>query len=144
MENNIELSDELYSKIEKLSEQGNDLVDEDDFEGALLKFQTALDLLPEPKDQWEAAMWLYASMGDMYLFTEDFDSAKENFFNALNCPDGQESGFVHLRLGESLLELGEEDKAVDHLLRSYMLEGPEIFEEEEDKYLDFLKSKVEL
>lgn len=144
MENNIELSDELYSKIEKLSEQGNDLVDEDDFEGALLKFQTALDLLPEPKDQWEAAMWLYASMGDMYLFTEDFDAAKENFFNALNCPDGQESAFVHLRLGESLFELGEEEKSTDHLLQAYMLEGPEVFAEEEEKYLEFLQSKVEL
>ena len=144
MENNIELSDELYEQIEELSEQGNDLVDEDDFEGALEKFQCALDLLPEPKAQWEAALWLYASMGDMYLFTEDFEAAKENFFNALNCPDGQESGFVHLRLGESLLELGEEDKAVDHLLKAYMLEGPEIFSEEEEKYFDFLKSKVEL
>jgi tetratricopeptide (TPR) repeat protein len=144
MENNIELSDELYEQIEELSDQGNDLVDEDDFEGGLEKFQGALDLLPEPKNQWEAAMWLYASVGDMYLFTEDFEAAKENFFNALNCPDGQESGFVHLRLGESLLELGEEDKAVDHLLKAYMLEGPEIFAEEEEKYFDFLKSKVEL
>jgi tetratricopeptide (TPR) repeat protein len=144
MENNIELSDELYEQIEELSEQGNDLVDDDDFEGALEKFQSTLDLLPDPKTDWEASLWLYASMGDMYLFTEDFESAKENFFNALNCPDGQESGFVHLRLGESLLELGEEDKAVDHLLRAYMLEGPEIFEEEEDKYLEFLKSKVDL
>jgi Uncharacterized protein conserved in bacteria len=144
MENNIELSDELYEQIEELSEQGNDLVDEDDFDGALEKFQAALDLLPEPKNQWEAAMWLYASMGDMHLFKEDFESAKTNFYNALNCPDGQESAFVHLRLGEALYELGEEDKALDHLLRAYVLEGPEIFAEEEGYYFDFLKSRVEL
>jgi len=140
----MELSDALYEQIETLSEQGNDLVDEDDFEGALSKFQEAMDLLPDPKNQWEASLWLYASMGDMYLFQEDFDLAKTNFYNALNCPDGQESGFVHLRLGEALYELGEEEKSLDHLLRAYISEGPEIFAEEEEKYFNFLKSKVEL
>ena len=144
MEENKELDDALYAQIEKLSEEGNDLVDEDDFDGALRKFRRALELLPEPKTDWEAGLWLYSSIGDMHLFKEDFESAKTSFYNALNCPDGQESGFVHLRLGEALYELGEKDKALDHLLRAYMLEGPEIFEEEEEKYFEFLQSKVEL
>ena len=138
------MDDALYEKIEELSEQGNELVDNDDFDGALRKFRRALELVPEPKTDWEASLWLYASIGDMYLFKEDFGNAKTNFYNALNCPDGQESGFVHLRLGEALYELGEEDNAVDHLLRAYMLEGPEIFAEEEEEYFEFLKSKVEL
>jgi tetratricopeptide (TPR) repeat protein len=139
-----ELDDETYQHVERLSEEGNVLVDKNDFDGALKKFNLALDLLPSPKKNWEAALWLYASIGDMYLFRKEFVAAKNSFFEALNCPDGQGSPFVHLRLGESLYELKEEEKAVDHLLRAYMLEGKEIFVEEEDKYFNFLKERVEL
>jgi len=144
MGNETELSDKDYDRIEKLSEQGNNLVDEDDFEGAINKFRQALDIVPSPKENFEASLWLYSSIGDMYLFTEEYEEAKNNYFNALNCPDGQESRFVHLRLGETLYELGELEKALDHLLRAYISEGPEIFAEEEEKYFEFLKSRVEL
>lgn len=140
----LEIPDEDYARIEKLSEEGNNLVDRNEFAMALQKFKKALELVPSPKNKWEASLWLYASIGDMYLFMEDFEQAKDSFFNALNCPDGQESAFVHLRLGEALYELKEEENALDHLLKAYMLEGEEIFNEEEEKYLDFLKSRIEL
>jgi tetratricopeptide (TPR) repeat protein len=139
-----ELDDETYQHVERLSEEGNVLVDKNDFDGALKKFSQALELLPSPKRNWEAAHWLYAGIGDMYLFKKEFEAAKNNFYEALNCPDGQASAFVHLRLGESLYELKEEERAVDHLLRAYMLEGKGIFAEEEDKYFEFLKDRVEL
>jgi tetratricopeptide (TPR) repeat protein len=139
----IVLSPEDEAHVQRLSEEGNQLVDIDDYKGALKKFTAALDILPTPKQQWEAALWLYASIGDMHLFLEDYQQAADNYYNALNCPDGQESGFVHLRLGEALYELEVKEKALDQLLRAYMLEGKEIFEEEEDKYFAFLQENVE-
>lgn len=138
-----ELDDELYEQIESLSEEGNEFVDEDDYAAALKKFKEALALVPEPKTKWEAAFWLYASIGDMYLFLEDHRASAEAFYNALNCPDGQESAFVHLRLGEVLFEIGEKEEALDNLLRAYMLEGKKLFENEEEKYFDFLKKNIE-
>lgn len=137
------LNAEDEAHVERLSEEGNLLVDIDDYKGALGKFTAALNVLPSPKQQWEAALWLYASVGDMHLFLEDYQQAADNYYNALNCPDGQESGFVHLRLGEALFELKNDKVAVDHLLRAYMLEGKEIFEEEEEKYFAFLQQNVE-
>lgn len=138
-----ELDDELYDQIESLSEDGNVFVDQDDYIAALKKFEEALALVPEPKTKWEAAFWLYASIGDMYLFLEDYKASADAFYNALNCPDGQESAFVHLRLGEALFEIDEKEEALDNLLRAYMLEGKELFKDEEEKYYDFLKNNVE-
>jgi tetratricopeptide (TPR) repeat protein len=138
------LDDETAAQVERLSEEGNTLVDGDDFDGALKKFTAALNLLPAPKTNWEAALWLYASMGDMYLFKEEYQQAAAHYYNALNCPDGHQSGFVHLRLGESLYELDDQPKALEHLLRAYLLEGKEIFATENEKYFSFLKSNTEL
>jgi len=87
------LSEELNKKIEQLVAEGNVLVDEDDYVSALDKFEDALDLIPNPKSSWDEALWIYASIGDMQVFTEDYESAAENFFNALNCPDAQQIAF---------------------------------------------------
>ncbi|GGA28702.1 hypothetical protein GCM10011384_17680 [Psychrobacillus lasiicapitis] len=63
-------------------------------------------------------------------------------FNAINCPDGIENPFIMLRLGETLYELGDVNKAKDYLLRAYILEGYSIFENEEEKYFDVIKSEI--
>jgi tetratricopeptide (TPR) repeat protein len=139
-----ELDDDLYDRILELSEEGNHLADADSYEAAHKKFEEALDLVPNPKIDWEASLWLYASIGDMYFFLRDYENATENFYNALNCPDGKSNAFVHLRLGESLYELRQDEKSIDHLLRAYMLEGKELFADEEEKYFKFLSKKVEL
>lgn len=136
------LSEELNNKIEQLVAEGNVLVDEDDYVSALDKFEDALDLIPEPKNSWEEALWIYASIGDMQVFTEDYESAAENFFNALNCPDAQQNSFLHLRLGQALFELDDKEKALDHLLKAYEIDGEEIFDDEDHKYYEYLKANL--
>jgi tetratricopeptide (TPR) repeat protein len=138
------MSDTDSALIDKLSEEGNELAEANDFDGANKKFEEALAIVPQPKNEQEASMWLYASIGDMYFFKEDYDVSSENFYNALNCPDGQSSGFVHLRLGENLFELDQKDNSLDSFMRAYMLEGKEIFDDEDKKYFEFLNEKVEL
>ncbi|MCX2485937.1 tetratricopeptide repeat protein [Pedobacter sp. MR2016-24] len=136
------LSEELNKKIEQLVAEGNVLVDEDDYVSALDKFEDALDLIPNPKSSWDEALWIYASIGDMQVFTEDYESAAENFFNALNCPDAQQNSFLHLRLGQALFELDDKEKALDHLLKAYEIDGEEIFDDEDHKYYDYLKANM--
>lgn len=136
------LSEELNKKIEQLVAEGNVLVDEDDYVSALDKFEDALDLIPNPKSSWEEALWIYASIGDMQVFTEDYESAAENFFNALNCPDAQENSFLHLRLGQALFELDDKEKALDHLIKAYEIDGEEIFDDEDHKYYEYLKANI--
>jgi Flp pilus assembly protein TadD len=65
-----ELDDEIYGRITELSDEGNELAEDDNFEAAVAKFSEALELIPAPKTDWEAATWLYASIGDMYYSLE--------------------------------------------------------------------------
>ena len=123
----MELDDETYRKIEALSEEGNDLLEDGDWRGAVMKWRLALDLVPEPKSDWDAATWLYASIGDAQYQGGDVTQAKESLYDALNCPEGQQNPFVHLRLGQTLHALGEDKKSLDHLLQAYMLDGEDIF-----------------
>lgn len=63
-----ELDHALYEQIGALSEAGDALAEDEDFEGALAKYREAFDLLPEPKTQWEAGTWLMAAIGDANFF----------------------------------------------------------------------------
>ncbi|MDQ1835460.1 hypothetical protein [Massilia scottii] len=87
----MELNAALHNKIEDLSEDGNALLENGDRQATVAKWNQALDLVPEPKSDWEAATWLYGSIGDAYFEGRDLDSAKATFFDALNCPGGTEN-----------------------------------------------------
>lgn len=139
-----ELDDEIFEKIQHLADEGNDLMDEEDYDSAVNKFNEALNLLPEPRGDWEASTWLYASVGDAHFFKTDYAAAAEAFYQAFQSPNGMINPFVLLRLGQSLLETGDEPNATEYLLRAYMVEGRDIFDEENPKYFQFLESKVEL
>ena len=101
-----------------------------------------MDLLPEPKVQWEAATWLNASIGDARYQQKDFTAALEALLDALNGPDGVSNPFIHLRLGECFQELGQVDRARDHLMRAYMLAGREIFESEPPWFFRLIEPEV--
>ncbi len=137
-----ELDDDIYNRITDLSEEGNTLAGEENYSLALEKFKEALTLIPEPKKDWEASLWLYASIGDMFYSKKDFASAANAFYDALNCPDGVENPFVYIRLGECLFELGDEIKAREYLLRAYMLAGKDIFENEDEKYFKVIEDII--
>lgn len=135
----MELSEELHNQIIDLSEQGESFLEFEKYDEALVKFQEALDLVPYPKKDWEASTWLYASIGDTLFSKQLYKESLNAFLDAYNCPDGTNNPFVNLKLGECYFELEEFEKAKEYLLRTYMLEGDEIFEEEEeDKYINEL------
>jgi len=134
----MELPDELYDQIETLSEAGNECSDEGDFEGAIDHWRQALTFLPEPQLDWEAATWLYASLGDAYYQSGDYGMAKDALLTALNCPDGQANPFIHYMLGKALVRL-DDANAIDALLRAYMLDGTDIFDGDEEEGPDSLQ-----
>lgn len=138
----MELDDKIYDKIVEICEEGDNLTEEDRFHDAIAKYNAALDLVPSPKMDWEASTWIYTALGDTYFIIENYKKAKECFFDALNCPDGVNNPLILLRLGESLFECGELNKAEDYLLRAYMLEGYKIFKDEEDKYFALIKERI--
>jgi tetratricopeptide (TPR) repeat protein len=138
----MELPDETYEKICALGEQGNELVEADDLPQALLTFEEAWDLLPEPKIEWEAATWLLAAIGDVQFLLGEFAATKETLSLAMHAPGAIGNPFLHLRLGQAQLELGDIHRAGDELARAYLLEGTRIFANDDPKYLAFIKSKL--
>lgn len=139
-----ELDDATHLRIEMLSQEGNVLLDDDgDWQGALAKWQAALDLVPQPQTDWEAALWLHASMGDAYLAGGQPGPARDQFDTAYRCPDGHVNPYVLLQLGKIFCDAGDHDAAVKMLLRAYMLEGDALFVQDA-RYLGFLKQHVDL
>ena len=138
----MELDDKIYAQIIRLCEEGDSLIDEEEFDKAIEKYSNALELVPLPKTDWEASTWIFTALGDTYFINEDYDMAKNNFYNALNCPDGFSNPLILMRLGESLFECGELEKAKEYLLKAYLLEGYKIFNEEDDKYFELIRDII--
>ncbi len=128
----MELPDELYERIETLSEEGNDLLDGGNPAKACEVWREAYALLPTPRTDWEAATWLSASIGDACYQMQDYPAARDALMDALNTTDGLNNPFVYYMLGKALRQLGDE-KAINYLLRAYMLDGEDIFDSDEEE-----------
>lgn len=137
-----DLPDTIHAEITRLSEQGNTLAEAGDCHAAVASFEEALDLLPPPIEQWSAACWLFTAIGDTLFLAERYGEAIQPLLDAVKCAGGIGNPFLHLRLGQTQLELGNEVLAADELTRAYMGAGQEIFEEEPAKYFDLVKSKL--
>ena len=104
------------------------------YDDTIAKYKEALSFVPEPKKEWETSTWIYTAMGDAYWFKDDDENIKNSFYDALSYPDGTSCPFINLRLGQAHAELNEMEKAKEYLLRAYMLDGDEIFEDEEKHF----------
>lgn len=136
------LPEALYKEIVALSKEGDGFAEDRRFEEALARYHAALQLLPEPREKWEAATWLLAAIGDAYYLSGHIEEAAEAFSHAMHCPDAIGNPFLHLRLGQCRLTLGDEVKAADELTRAYAMGGVEIFEKEDPRFIKFLDTKI--
>lgn len=136
----IELNAHLHSEITARCGIGDEFTAKGEFVEAIRCYSEAWALLPEPKLQWEAALWIQSALGDVYYLTHNYAVALEAFSLAVQCPGGLGNPFIHLRLGECHFEVGNHDKAKDELTRAFMGAGREIFANEHPKYFELLKS----
>ncbi|WP_211168490.1 tetratricopeptide repeat protein [Azoarcus indigens] len=136
----MELSDAVYERITQLSKEGDDLADNGRFREAVERYLQALELVPDPKTDWEASTWLLAAIGDANFNSKNYEHASAALNDAMHCPGAIGNPFIHLRLGQSQFELGNIDRANDELARAYMGAGKEIFANEDPKYFAHLKT----
>lgn len=137
-----ELSDKTYSEIKRLSAEGDVFSEEQSYKEAISKYREAFEFVPEPKNEWEASTWLLAAIGDVYFLSGNYQPGIDVLNYALYCPEGS-NPFIHLRLGQCELENGNKDQAAEQLTKAYMLEGKDIFSQEDPKYFEFLKTKID-
>jgi tetratricopeptide (TPR) repeat protein len=138
-----EINDKTHEEITQLSQNGDAFAEKGDYPKALSEYWKAFDLIPEPKTDWDAATWVLAAIGDANFLGDDFQAGVDNLSNAMHCPGAIGNPFLHMRLGQCQFEVGNLDRAADEMTRAYALEGDEIFEEDDPKYLAFLKTRIE-
>ena len=139
----IELDPHLYTRINRVCEIGDTLAEEGKYNDAIASYQYAWDLLPDPKEQWEAATWILVAIGDAHFLHGNYFAALNTLEHAMHCPDAIGNPFIHLRLGQAQLEMDNRANAADELMRAYMGAGAEIFAGEAPKYLEFLGTVAE-
>jgi tetratricopeptide (TPR) repeat protein len=138
----MELPNEVHERIVAISKQGDDLAARQHWDDAIAAYRGAWDLLPDPKEDWDAATWLLAAIGDAQFLKKDYDASFLTFVHAMRCPGALGNPFIHLRLGELHFEAGTKNKALDELTRAYMGAGDRIFSREDPKYFAFLKANI--
>ena len=135
----MELDGALHRQIVALSEKADALAYGQDYYQALVLYNKALGLVPEPRTSWGASLWLLGSIGDAAFQGGYFETARDALGDAMLCPGAVGNPFLHLRLGEAHFELGDQGAALEELTRAYMGAGEDIFESEDPKFLTLLR-----
>ena len=139
----MELDDNVYGRIVRLSEEGDNFAETEEFSKAISRYEEALSLLPEPKTDWEAATWLYVALGDAMFSQQKYGEALATYEKALMSPDGTANPYIWHCLGEVYFELNEMEKAKEHFLSAYMLDGEDVFEGSDPAYLALISEEIE-
>ncbi|MCP3103292.1 tetratricopeptide repeat protein [Myxococcus sp. K15C18031901] len=137
-----EIPDDVYEQLQALCARGDGLAEEGAHGEALASFQEALGLIPEPRVDFEATTWVCTALGDTYFQLGDHARALAALQDAVRAPDGLGNPFIHLRLGQCQFELGDLRRAADELARAYLGAGEEIFEDDDEKYLRFIQTRL--
>lgn len=138
-----DLPDDIFERVKDLCAEGDGLTESEDYDDALEAYFEALELLPEPKTRWNAAAPVLTSIADVYFLAGEDADAVAMLELALKCPGADANAFLHLRLGQSLFELGDKDRAAAELDRAYKTGGADLFDDEDPRYLAFLMTRVE-
>jgi tetratricopeptide (TPR) repeat protein len=138
------LPQELSELIDGLCRKGDHFSGMEQYDDAIEKYGQAWDLLPHPRTDWPAATWILMSAGDAHFRLQEYAEAADLMADALHYPDGDGNPFLLLRLGQSLLELGQMDGAANALEEAYRLGGDELFADEDPKYLGFVKAQLKI
>ncbi len=130
-----ELDTDTRKEIKALCAAGYALYDCDDFRQALHKFYQAWMLLPKPQTDHVESGWVLTAIGDAYFRSQQYEQGREALASALHCEGMIDNPFIHLRLGQCLLEQGVKGLACTHLGIAYERGGRKLFEKEAPRYL---------
>ena len=134
------MDDARQERIVELCSEGERLAGQRELGTALLRYREALALIPRPVEEHDAAARVLTALGDMCFLLGRFSEGKHALQGAVRSCGGSALPFIHLRLGQCELELGNRERAVDELARAYKGGGAELFASEDPKYLALLNA----
>lgn len=124
-----ELPDDVHAEVTRLFQEGANYEDLNAPDAAVECHTKALELLPTPRTQWEAATLLYTALADALGALDRWADAHDALQLALASPGGKGNGYVWLRLGDAHKAEGRQAQALEAYTSAYMLEGAELFED---------------
>jgi tetratricopeptide (TPR) repeat protein len=142
MTDTAELPQGVYDQIRALGTEGDGLAEAGRFDEAIARYEAAWEALPEPKQVWNAATWILGAIGDVAFQAGRTTLAIDALGSAIQCPGGAGNPFLQMRLGQALLDSGDEESAAHALGRALELAGPEIFTREDGRYLSFAAARL--
>lgn len=138
-----ELPSDVHQQITSLCKRGDELLRNGDEVGSYDCYSKAWTLIPEPKIDWEASTWVLSALGEVMLRRGQYEDAKNLFLRAVQCPNGLGNPYIHLRIGQTQFETGNLEGAKDNLTRAFMGGGLDIFKQQDQKYITFLRQFLE-
>lgn len=132
------LSHEVGDQLDALAQKADAAFERGAYRNAIKNYLKGLDLLPEPRNQWEAKLWFTAAIADAYWFLQQYDKALLFLEESLQVEGGHANPFIRLRLGQVFYELGRMEEAKEELVKGYKLGGEELFEDEDEKYWNLM------
>lgn len=130
------------AESERLFAEGEALADAERDAEALARFEAAWAALPDPKEDQDPAVRVLAAVADCRFFLGDWEGCRDAIQDAFECGADVASPFLRLRLGQSLLELGDEAEAANWLVLPYLGEGDALFDGEDPKYIEFVRGRL--
>ena len=134
------MDDARLERIAELCVTGEELARQRELASALLKLREAFALIPRPVEEHDVSLRVLTALGDTCFQLGRFSEGKHALQGAARSSGGLGTPFVHLRLGQCELELGNPERAAEELARALKLGGEALFAGEAPKYLAFVKT----
>lgn len=134
------LQDNVFKKIDVFHQKAEHFIENEQFTDAIKEYQKAWNTLPEPRQLWDAALWIKVGQAECFLALDEYDSGKQKLLDAILCAGAVSNPLVHLLLGICYFETNEKENARYELQQAYDLEGESIFQEGDEQYKQFLLS----
>ncbi len=135
----FEIEGEQLKIIDGFTDQGDEAFEKEDFDGYIRFYKKAWGAIPEPKEEWELANAVMGGIAEGYYLKGDYDIALEYFKKALTCYRGDVDSFINFRIGQIHYDKGDLGNSMSFLQKAWDLSEGRAFEDEDPKYLNFLK-----
>lgn len=136
------LPDSLFQTICHILNKGDVARSSAKYEDAIAFYLSAIDILPEPRSDWDILASLVISIGDTYYEAQQYTIADSYYAAALKDENGIANPYVWYANGRNLVKMGEIKVAIDSLMRAYMLAGDEIFTIDNDEFKVYINDII--
>lgn len=136
---------DVSSEVIDIVNEAEDLMSEMKYKEAIKLYEKAFKSLQYPVQDFLNILYIQEGMGEAYFYLGEYEKVVEILSKIYITPYGEETDDpnVLLRLGQSLIEIGELEQGKEVLLKAYAIGGRDIFNEEDPKYYHLIKREDE-